>query len=71
MKNFVFCNPTKLIFGQGSIQKISQEVPEGSKILLTYGGGSIIKNGIYDQVMAQLKGFEVIPFGGIESNPDA
>ncbi|CQB86284.1 Alcohol dehydrogenase YqhD [Chlamydia trachomatis] len=71
MKNFIFCNPTKLIFGQGSIQKISQEVPEGSKILLTYGGGSIIKNGVYDQVMAQLKGFEVIPFGGIESNPDA
>lgn len=71
MKNFIFCNPTKLIFGQGSIQKISQEVPEGSKILLTYGGGSIIKNGVFDQVMAQLKGFKVIPFGGIESNPDA
>lgn len=71
MKNFIFCNPTKLIFGQGSINKISKQIPQGSKILLTYGGGSIIKNGIYDQVMAQLKGYEIISFGGIESNPDA
>lgn len=71
MKNFIFCNPTKLIFGQGSIKEISKQIPQGSKILLTYGGGSIIKNGIYDQVISQLTGYEIIPFGGIESNPDA
>lgn len=71
MKNFIFCNPTKLIFGQGSIKEISKQIPQESKILLTYGGGSIIKNGIYDQVISQLTGYEIIPFGGIESNPDA
>lgn len=71
MKNFTYCNPTKIIFGKGSITRLSNYIPKGSHILLTYGGGSIIKHGIYDQVLAELKDFDITPFGGIESNPDA
>lgn len=70
MNNFTFYNPTKLIFGKGSISRLSGQIPSGSKILLVYGGGSIIENGIYDEVMSELEGFEVTPFGGIEPNPD-
>lgn len=70
MKNFTFCNPTKIIFGKGSIKRLSQNIPMGSHILLTYGGGSIIRNGIYDQAIDELKDFKVTPFGGIEANPD-
>ena len=69
MYNFEYQNPVKIIFGKGEINKVGKNIPEGSKILLTYGGGSILKNGVYDQVMASLKGFQVVEFGGIEPNP--
>ncbi len=69
MNNFELYNPTNLIFGKGQIEKLSALVPFGSKILLAYGGGSIFKNGIYEQVKTALSGFEVIEFGGIEANP--
>lgn len=69
MNNFTFCNPTKLIFGKGTIAKIAREIPAGAKIMMTYGGGSIRRNGVYDQVTAALKGREVVEFGGIEPNP--
>ncbi|MGB1295468.1 MAG: iron-containing alcohol dehydrogenase, partial [Flavobacteriales bacterium] len=70
MNNFDLYNPTKILFGQGQIQTISNEIPKHSKILLLYGGGSIKKNGIYDQVMKALSNFEVIEFGGIPPNPE-
>lgn len=70
MLNFEFKNPTKIIFGKGQIAKLSKEIPQKSKILLLYGGGSIFKNGVYDQVKAALKDFEVIEFGGIPANPE-
>ncbi|AMQ01501.1 aldehyde reductase [Pedobacter cryoconitis] len=70
MLNFEFKNPVKIIFGKGQIVKISQEIPENAKILLLYGGGSIKSNGIYDQVMSALKGFDVTEFGGIPANPE-
>lgn len=70
MNNFIFRNPVKLIFGKGQIAKLSEEIPAGTKIMMTYGGGSIFKNGIYDQVKAALNGVDVIEFGGIEANPD-
>ncbi len=70
MNNFEFQNPTKIVFGKGSIAKLSELMYKGEKIMMTYGGGSIKKNGIYDQVMKALKGFTVIEFGGIEPNPD-
>ena len=69
MYNFEYQNPVKIIFGKGEIKKVGENIPKEAKILLTYGGGSIFKNGVYDQVMASIKGFEVIEFGGIEPNP--
>lgn len=69
MENFVFQNPTKLIFGKGTISKLAHEIPSGKRILMTYGGGSIKANGIYDQVKAALKNHTVIEFAGIEPNP--
>ena len=69
MLNFELYNPTNLIFGKGQIEKLSSLVPEGAKILLAYGGGSIFKNGIYDQVIENLKGFDIVEFAGIEANP--
>lgn len=69
MKNFEFYNPVRISFGKGAIAKLSGLVPQNANILLTYGGGSIRKNGVYDQVMASLKGFNVIEFSGIEANP--
>jgi NADP-dependent alcohol dehydrogenase len=69
MTNFSFSNPVKIIFGKDTIKKISEEIPSGAKILIIYGGGSIFKNGVYDQVKSALKNFEVYEFGGIEPNP--
>ena len=69
MLNFELCNPTNYIFGKGQIEKLSTLVPKNAKILLVYGGGSIFKNGVYDQVKAALNGFEIVEFGGIEPNP--
>ena len=70
MRKFEFKNPTKIIFGKDTIAKLSGELPENAKIMMLYGGGSIKKNGIYDQVNAALKDFEVIEFGGIPANPE-
>lgn len=69
MYNFEYQNPVRIIFGKGEISKTGMNIPEGSKILLTYGGGSIFNNGVYEQVKASIKGFEVVEFGGIEPNP--
>ncbi len=69
MRNFEFQNTTKIIFGKGEIAKLSQELPKGAKIMVAMGGGSIKNNGVYDQVMAALKGFDYVEFWGIEPNP--
>jgi len=69
MQNFEFYNPVNIVFGQGQIKKLSQLVPSGTKIMLAYGGGSIFKNGVYDQVKAALPGINMTEFGGIEPNP--
>ncbi|HEY9855088.1 MAG TPA: iron-containing alcohol dehydrogenase [Stenomitos sp.] len=69
MQNFVFHNPVKILFGKGQIAEIAGEIPADAKILVTYGGGSIKANGVYDQVMSALKGRNVREFGGIEPNP--
>ena len=69
MRNFEFYNPVRICFGKGEIAQLSKLVPKGANILLTYGGGSIKKNGVYEQVIAALKGFKVIEFSGIEANP--
>lgn len=69
MYNFEYQNPVKIIFGKGEIKKVGINIPKGAKILLTYGGGSIFKNGVYDQVKESIKEFDVVEFGGIEPNP--
>ena len=69
MFNFSYQNPTRIVFGEGQISQLATLVPKGSKILLTYGGGSIKHNGVYQQVMQALDGFEVVEFSGIEPNP--
>ncbi len=69
MKNFIFQNPTKLVFGKGQIAKLSELLPENSNLMLTFGGGSVTRNGIYDQVKKALRGRNYIEFWGIEANP--
>jgi alcohol dehydrogenase YqhD (iron-dependent ADH family) len=69
MLNFELYNPTNLVFGKGQIDKLGSLVPKGAKILLAYGGGSIFKNGIHEQVINNLTGHEIVEFGGIEANP--
>lgn len=70
MNNFKYQNPTKILFGKGQLENLAEEIPSNAKVLLLYGGGSIKKNGIYDQVIAALQPFEVIEFGGIPANPE-
>jgi NADP-dependent alcohol dehydrogenase len=69
MLNFELYNPTNLVFGKGQIEKLTTLVPKDAKILLAYGGGSIFKNGIHEQVRKSLEGFDITEFGGIEANP--
>jgi len=69
MQNFEFKNPTEILFGRGMIAQLESRVPAGAPVLLLYGGGSIKRNGVYDQVKAALKNRQVVEFGGIEANP--
>ena len=69
MLNFELYNPTTYVFGKGEIAKLPTLIPKNAKVLLAYGGGSIFKNGIYDQVIEALKEYEIEEFGGIEANP--
>ncbi|PIB31896.1 aldehyde reductase [Gaetbulibacter sp. 5U11] len=70
MNNFEFKNPTKIIFGKDTIEKVKEEIPADAKVLLLYGGGSIKKNGIYNQVKTALADVDVTEFGGIPANPE-
>lgn len=67
--NFVYQNPVKILFGKGQIAQLSKQIPADAKILLTYGGGSIFQNGVYEQVKKALEGRNIVEFGGIEANP--
>ena len=70
MQNFEYCTPTRIIFGKGVIEKLPAQLGKlGKKVLLTYGGGSIKKIGLYDKVKELLKGFEVTELPGIQPNP--
>lgn len=69
MQNFTYSNPTKIVFGEGQIKEIANLVPATARILVTYGGGSIKKNGVYDQVVTSLAGKTWFEFSGIEPNP--
>ncbi len=69
MLNFELYNPVNYVFGKGQIAKLTDLVPTNTKILLAYGGGSIFKNGVYEQVKAALPNHDIVEFGGIEPNP--
>ncbi|MGL5920112.1 MAG: iron-containing alcohol dehydrogenase, partial [Bacteroidales bacterium] len=69
MSNFEFFNPTQLIFGKGSIAMLKKRLPRDKKIMITFGGGSVKSNGVYDQVVKAMKGLNFIEFWGIEPNP--
>ena len=69
MNNFEFYNPVRVLFGKGQIANIKNQLAGSKKILFTYGGGSIKKNGVYEQVIEALQDFQVYEFSGIEPNP--
>ena len=69
MQNFTYHNPVQIVFGRGSIAELPKLVPAEAKVLMTYGGGSINRNGVYDQVATAMKGRRMLEFGGIEPNP--
>ncbi|MGR9050759.1 iron-containing alcohol dehydrogenase [Halobacillus faecis] len=71
MNNFLQYNPTKLYFGEGQIKQIPNEIGQGAKVLVVYGGGSIKKNGVYEDVMQQLEKLEAVvhELSGVEPNP--
>ena len=69
MRNFTYYNPVNIVFGKGSIVELKKLIPTHEKILMTYGGGSIKRNGVHDQVKDALQNHEMLEFGGIEPNP--
>ena len=69
MNNFTFHNPTRILFGRGRIADLAREIPAAARVLITYGGGSIVKTGTLAEVKAALSGFTLFEFPGIEPNP--
>ena len=69
MNNFIYQNPTKLVFGKGQIARLPELIPADRRIMITFGGGSVKRNGVYDQVVKALEGRDFIEFWGIEANP--
>lgn len=69
MYNFNFCCPTRVIFGKNTIAELPKYIDRSEKVLMLYGGGSIKRNGVYDQVKKALEGYNLLEFGGIEPNP--
>lgn len=66
---FSYHNPTGIEFGKGKIKEIANLIPKDKKVLVVYGGGSIKKNGAYEQVIEALNGHKWVEFGGVEVNP--
>jgi len=72
MMKFEFYNPTRLIFGAGSLEQLGKVVSKyGKKALLVIGGGSVKKSGAFDRAVASLKAADVsvVEFSGVEPNP--
>lgn len=70
MQNFDYMTPTRLIFGRDAIAKLPEVMTQfGKKILLTYGGGSIKRIGLYQKVLEMLKGYDIVELPGIQPNP--
>lgn len=69
MNNFVFYNPTVIVFGKERLKELVNYVPQNAKVLILFGGGSVEKNGTLNKVKEALSSYEVFQFGGIEPNP--
>lgn len=69
MNNFIYHNPTKLVFGRGQIARLGKLIPADKHVMITFGGGSVRRNGVYDQVVKALEGRNFTEFWGIEANP--
>lgn len=69
MQDFIYHNPVKILFGHDQIPALAQEVPQDKKVMIVYGGGSVIKHGILQRVKGSLKNSLVFEFGGVEPNP--
>lgn len=69
MMDFSFFNPTRVLFGRTALSQMTACIPEGVRILILYGGGSVARNGTLARVQAALDGYEIHEFGGIEPNP--
>jgi NADP-dependent alcohol dehydrogenase len=73
MENFDYYNPTRILFGNNRYADLPSQISNftnGKRVLITFGGGSIFKNGVYDEVKSALSDFDVFDFGGIEANPE-
>lgn len=70
MLNFEFFAPTRIVFGKGSIGRLRELIPINARVLLLYGGGSILRNGVHDQIAEALRSHTLEEFGGIEPNPE-
>ena len=66
---YSYYNPTQIEFGKEQIKSISKFISKEQKVLIVYGGGSIKKNGVYEQVINALEGYTYFEFGGVEPNP--
>ena len=70
MENFIYQNPTKILFGEGQIASLVSEIPKQAKILMLYGGGSIKRNGVYEQIKQSLSNYHIVEFAGVPANPE-
>ena len=66
---YTYFNPTVIEFGEGKIKSITKYIDKNLKVLVVYGGGSIKKNGVFEQVSKALEGYTWFEFGGVEPNP--
>lgn len=72
MENFEVINPTRILFGKNQLGRLPEllKIANASKVMITYGGGSIQKTGLLDKIKSQLIDFDIVEFSGIEPNPE-
>ena len=73
MQSFTFCSPTEIVFGRGAERRVAEEVRKfgGTRVLIVYGGGSVVENGVLGRIETQLEseGLKFEKFGGVVPNP--